>query len=231
MFFPMGRYCITFLILLSVFSKGAVFIDNWVDLEGDQSDMISYADAATGVLGSLTVTSTSAFLPDAGIELNSVNSNDQLAVNLVGDGSDVPDAVDGKVSAEGMDFLFTTAVTLTALDFAQINWDSELAYETVEVRVNGVLTYTLFSDNADNVSPTFLGATGGRLSGGTDDFDFSAAPIMLSSSDTLNFSWGGSDGVSQNGWVLDSMTFSAVPEPSACFLLFLSGALVMRRVR
>jgi hypothetical protein len=173
------------------------------------------------ISNSTTLESTTVTLTTAGTGVFE-SPGDMLGVD--GPGADTTDYFDGSSgTGEAITLLFNTAVTITSLAFENIQWDPNGAgdadddYEFVRVSIGGTHTYSLFSDSAVTSHPGYTGATGAIQGIAGDDFNGLSWSIPASTLVEFRFGADATSFTSQEGFRLDDISFTAVPEASPFF--------------
>jgi hypothetical protein len=173
------------------------------------------------ISNSSTLESTTVTLSTAGTGVFE-SPGDMLGVD--GPGADTADYFDGASgTGEAITLLFNTAVTITSLAFENIQWDpnglgnTDDDYEFVRVSIGGTHTYSLFSDSAVTSHPGYTGATGAIQGSAGDDFNGLSWSIPASTLVEFRFGADATSFTSQEGFRLDDISFTAVPEASPFF--------------
>jgi len=214
---------------------GAITIDLWdsdslssssgvvsIDVDNLSSRTAAVTNSTTGETVTVTVSGENGTLNESG------NPGDNLGINSPESG-DVTSNIDSRTGQEGVSFSFSSAVTITALNFTAINWDGDTDYEYVSVVLDGSEITTLFSDNANESSAGFTGSTNPQAASSGDDFTLS---ISVAANTTLSFFHAENTPDSDSaGFQIDDITFTVVPEPTTALIGAMGFILLFRRRR
>jgi hypothetical protein len=170
---------------------------------------------------SVGVTVTAGGAGDPGTTLSITASGDYLSVASTGNGAnDWIDRGAGNVP-ETITFTFDKNVTITGLEFRQLDWADSSNYEFVDVLINGSLVFTLLDTLADSgaVAANHPGSTLiESVEQGSSD-GFAALSWLVSAGQTLSLRFGdlGSTGI-DNRFQFGNLQLNAIPEPGAWLL-------------
>lgn len=164
-----------------------------------------------------------------------------LGVNYIGNGADETTNIDGKRAAngasvrEGIQLRFDSPIAVRTATFVSLDWDSASDFEVVEWVVNGNVVHSLFKGGVDGVDqslPVFQNATGAIAS--SESGQSPVLNLSFATGDTLEFRINGtpllgSISGAQAGFRLGQITFVAVPEPAAVWMMGAIGLLFAGR--